>query len=327
MTNSESNPIPPVVDSDSGAHWSRSREAGTLFGLRFLDAVHTLFGRRVLSLILYPVVAYFYLVRSQARKASQQYLNQHFVTFPDQWSRRPGVIDGLRHFHEFAESVVDKLLSWRIAVSAGEFTLLDEPAVRRTEQETRGLLIIGSHHGSIENCRAFLQSNLNHVVNLLVYDKNAENYVQLMNDFNDEARVNIYQVDEFSIATMLLFREKVQRGEWVFVAGDRAPLSGDQRTIPATFLGREARFPVGPYLLAHALQCPVRLMFSWKNHSGSDQQLYFDVVEFAEKISLPPKKRDQRLEELVQAYAARLESVVRVAPFQWFNFFKYWDEN
>lgn len=315
-----------MSSSEVSGHWANSIEAGTLGGLRFLSLVQRVLGRRVLSVFMYPVVAYFYVVRSEARRASAAYLSQHYKSFPDDWSRPPNRLDSLRHFLEFAESVIDKLLSWRIPVSAEDFSLIDEPAVRRTEQDNRGLLVIGSHHGSIENCRAFLQSSLEHVVNLLVYDKNAQNYVQLMQDFNDEARVNIYQVDEFSISTMLLFREKVKRGEWIFIAGDRIPISGDNRTLPVKFLGAEARFPVGPYLLAHALQCPVRLMFSWQNHVGKDKKLYFNVVEFSERISLPPRLREERLAVLVQEYATHLESVVRRAPFQWFNFYEFWND-
>ena len=303
--------------------WSTDREAGSLFGLKLLWLVYRLFGRRTLSFLLLPVSGYYFLTRSGARRASSQYLNRHFLKFADDWSRSPGVSDQLRHFHEFAESVVDKLLAWRVPVRRHDFTLLDEAVVRRTELDSRGLLIIGSHHGCIEFSRGFLQNDLDHVINLLVYDRHSGNYVQMMREFSDESRINIYQVDEFSISTMLLFKEKIERGEWIFVAGDRVPVSGTERTVPVQFLGGEALFPVGPYLLAHALQCPVRLMFSWKNHTGKDQNIYFNVVEFSDQIRLP-RQRDAALLNYAQRYAAELEKVVRVAPYQWFNFYDYW---
>lgn len=324
-TSADDQRLPPAGDS-TRRHWSNRTEAGTLLGLKILWWVYRLLGRRVLSWVLYSVAAYFYLLRGDARRASHEYLQQHYEWFPDSWHRKPSVLDSLRHFHEFAESVVDKLLAWQVQVEASDFTLLNADAVRRTEQETCGLLIIGSHHGNIEHCRAFLQSSLSHVVNLLVYDRHAENFVQMMRDFSNDSRINVYQVDEFSIATMLLFREKIQRGEWVFVAGDRVPPSGEERTVPVKFMGREALFPIGPYLLAHALQCPVRLMFSWRNHTGGDKSLYFDVVDFAERINLPPRTRDQGVRELAQRYANELEKVVRSAPYQWFNFYHYWSD-
>lgn len=308
------------------SEWHRRREAGSLVGLKSLWLIYRLLGRRALSFALYPIVAYFYLVRGDARRASHEFLCQHHVYFKDEWDHKPGWRDGLRHFYEFSESVVDKLLAWKESVLAEDFTLLDPAVVRRTEQETRGLLIIGSHHGNIEYCREFLQGSLSHVVNLLVYDRHAGNFVRLMREFSDDSRINVYQVDEFSVATMLLLREKIQRGEWVFVAGDRIPLSGAERTVEASFLGRSARFPIGPYLLARALQCPVRLMFSWRNHIGNDQRLYFNVVEFAEQVTLPPRIRDEKIRQLAQSYACELEKVVRVAPYQWFNFYPYWSD-
>ncbi|TGD72671.1 acyltransferase [Mangrovimicrobium sediminis] len=313
-----------TVSGPTGGHWSNARESGSLAGLRLLWGVHRLLGRRALSLLLKPVVVYFIAVRTQARRGAWQYLQAHYQRFPERWQRAPGRLDLYRQFREFAESVVDKLLAWHLEIDADEFHQVNPAATEKLLNDPRGQLIIGSHLGNIEYCRGYMHRYESKVVNILVYERHAGNYVEMMRRMNPESRINVYQVDEFDITTILLLKEKIEAGQWVFIAGDRIPLSGTERTVEVEFLGRPTRLPIGPYLLAKALQCPVWLMFSYKNYGGSDHRLYFEVVEYSEQVKLPRKQRDAALQSLAQGYANHLERICRDAPYQWFNFYDYW---
>ena len=308
-------------------HWSTMREAGTLTGLRFLWAVHRWFGRGAVSLLLRPVVWYFVLFRSQARRGSRDFLLTHWHCFPEQWPHKPGFRASLRHFREFAETVVDKLMAWHLELDPSLFYIRDKETHQRLLNDKRGQLIIGSHLGNIEYCRGFMQRYKSQTINVLLHDRHAQNYVAMMQRLNPESRVNVYQVEEFDIATILQFKNKIDAGEWVFIAGDRTPLSGNMRTVAVEFMGRKTQLPIGPYLLARALECPVKLMFAYRNYCSDDNRLYFDVIDFAERMELPPRQRQQLLTDYAQEYANHLEAVCREAPFQWFNFYPYWQDN
>jgi len=104
------------------------------------------------------------------------------------------------------------------------------------------------------------------------------------------------------------------------LAGDRVPAHEAGRTVDAPFLGASAPFAQGPYILAHALDCPVYLFFCVKESDG--YHMYFE--QFAERISLPRPTRAQHLAQWAQRYAARLEFYCRKTPYQWFNFFDFW---
>ena len=143
--------------SDTSArHWWQVREAGTLLGLRFLWAIYRLFGRRLVSLLQSPTVMYFLLFRPCSRRASEDYLQTHFRYFPAQWDHQPSLMDSARHFREFAETVVDKLLSWCIHIDVNDFHFPNPQAVQALRQDPRGQLIIGSHMGNLEYCRGFM---------------------------------------------------------------------------------------------------------------------------------------------------------------------------
>ncbi|BFM06652.1 hypothetical protein [Halioxenophilus aromaticivorans] len=313
--------------SADALHWSSMREAGTLTGLRFLWAVHRYFGRPAVSFLLRPIVWYFVLFRAQARRGSLEFLTTHWQCYPELWKKKPGLSASLRHFREFAETVVDKLMAWHLELDPNLFYIRDKETHRRLLNDTRGQLIIGSHLGNIEYCRGFMQRYKSQTINVLLHDRHAQNYVAMMQSMNPQSRVNVFQVDEFDITTILQFKDKIDAGEWVFIAGDRTPPSGNTRTVAVTFMGRTAHLPIGPYLLARALECPVKLMFAYRNYCGDDNRLYFDVVDFADQIKLPAKRRQQLLQDYAQQYANHLEKVCREAPYQWFNFYSYWADS
>jgi predicted LPLAT superfamily acyltransferase len=128
------------------------------------------------------------------------------------------------------------------------------------------------------------------------------------------------QVTEMNPGTMIALKAAIEHGDWVAIAGDRTPVRGDERISIAPFLGQDAPFPQGPYVLAHLLECPVYLMFCMQQKGGYG--LYFEM--FAERITLPRRDKQAAISEWAARYAKRLESFCLMDPFQWYNFFDFW---
>lgn len=305
-------------------HWSHIQEVGTLSGLRLLHITHKYCGRKFLSLLLAPIVIYFFLFKSVARKSSLEYLRQHANTFPEKWQKPPGNFQTLKHFYIFSESIVDKLLAWCTDIDSERFIINDINSVETLLRDKRGQLIIGSHFGNLEYCRGFMQRYKNKVINILVHDKHSTNYNTLMQQLNPDSRLNIFQVEDFDVGSMLLIKNKIDNGEWVFIAGDRTPLSGSTHTTPVNFLGKTAQLPIGPYLLAKGLHCPVKLMFSYCDYFSKGKPIYFDLVEFSEELTIDRKHRDRHLQSYAQQFAKQLEIRCKNSPYHWFNFYHFW---
>ncbi len=301
-------------------HWSTLREAGTYRGILFMLWLHRHLGRRVFNLALYPVMTYFFIAVPVARRASLEYLQRHQQSFPHCWDRPPGYRDVFRHMYAFGQSILDKLLAWSAPIDEGEFEIADEALLASFMQKDSGQLIIGSHFGNLEYCRGFVQRYKNKVINALVYDQHSANFVNAMQSLSEDSRVHIYQVDQLDIPTILTLKAKIEAGEWLFIAGDRIPLSGEQRTVNVRFLGHDAPLPIGPYMLAKMLECEVQLMFSYRTRDA----IRFELVPFADKITVPRGQRDHALQSLAQRFADALEKQCEQAPFQWFNFYPYW---
>lgn len=305
-------------------HWSSIREAGTLFGLQFLGFVYKVFGRWPVTLCLLPTVAYFVLFKGATRSSSQEYLQKHYQSYPEQWAKKPNLWSTCKHLFLFAETVVDKLLSWIIEIDADNFVIDHPERIEALMADDRGQLIIGSHMGNLEYCRGFMHRYKSKSINILVHDQHSQNYNTIMQQLNPDSRLNVFQVSEFDIPTMLSIKAKIDAGEWVFIAGDRSPLSGTERTAEVQFLGQTAQLPIGPYMLAKGLGCPVKLMFSYCDYFRKGKPVHFEVVNFSDRVMFDRKQRQQQIQEYAQQFADELSAQCKKAPYQWFNFYDFW---
>jgi predicted LPLAT superfamily acyltransferase len=136
---------------------------------------------------------------------------------------------------------------------------------------------------------------------------------------NDKVRLMQVQAIDPAVATQL--GQRVERGEFIAITGDRMPLAGS-RHVWADFLGQPAPFPIGAYVLAAALRCPLAAMACV--HEGDGYALRFET--FADRVALPRAARDAALVSYATQFAHWLELQLRAAPYDWFNFFAFWDQ-
>jgi predicted LPLAT superfamily acyltransferase len=300
-------------------HWAQIDEVTFVAGIRFLFVVFRVLGRWPFRVLLYPVVAFYVARYPSARAASRAYLARVWRSrgFPE---RDVDLRLILRHFVAFSECILDRLRVWSgsIAIDDVEFHGRDVVAARIASG--RGGLFISAHLGNIDLCRALSKHRPGLKLTALVHTKHATAFNRLLADVNQESDLNLVQVTEITPETAALLRERVDRGEYVVIAGDRTPVTPQARATTAEFLGAPAAFPVGPYVLAALLQCPTYLIFCLDIEGR--YHVFYEL--FRDEIRMPRGDRDALLAQLAGAYAERLAHFCRLAPLQWFNFFDFW---
>lgn len=302
-------------------HWSRIPESGSRWGLRFILQAYRILGYRFAGWCLYPVTVYFWLANISARKASGDYLHRLYLHTPNAFHAKPGPRDSFRHMLAFAYSGLDKLAAWAGDLASKDVEFPDQSGFKQLAYSRRGALLIGAHLGNLEMTRALARKLPDVVINAVVYTDHAQRFNDMLASVDPDFHVNLIQVSSLGPETAILLREKIERGEWLVIVGDRTPPSENGRTVQAEFLGQPAPFAQGPWILAHLLDCPVYLFFCPRLRDGR----YRVVFEpFAEHVALPRHNREAKMTQLAQRYASRLEALCCLAPLQWFNFYDFW---
>lgn len=305
----------------SQPHWAGQRERGSFILMKFTAWLARLLGRRLISPLLYLIVLYFYLFGAEARRSIYQY-QRNLATWSGRRELQPSRLSVLRHFMSFTDTLLDKLDVWNGKLGLEQVTLIDPSnACTQLRQEGRGQMLVAAHLGNLEVCRALAELGEQVTMNVLVHTKHAEQFNRLLGEAG-ATHLRLIQVSELDAAIMLQLSERLERGEWLAIAGDRVPLTGS-RTVDVNFLGKPAAFPQGPWLLAGLLQCPVNLIHCLK----IDSRYQVIIEPFAERLHWKRSERDAVIRHWTQRYADQLAQRCLDAPLQWFNFYPFWNED
>ncbi|STU10452.1 glycosyl transferase / Lysophospholipid acyltransferase [Klebsiella pneumoniae] len=211
--------------------------------------------------------------------------------------------------------MLDKVAGWRGELKLGRdivFAPRAEEALNSAS--TQGKLLLASHLGDVEACRALAQRQGGKVVNALVFSENAQRFKQVMEEMVPQAGINLLPVNDIGPETAMLLKDKLDRGEWVAIVGDRIAVNpqrgGDWRVSWSSFMGQPAPFPQGPFILAALLRCPVLLIFALQREG----KLHIHCEAFADPLPLPRAERQQALQLAIDRYAARLEHFALMSP-------------
>lgn len=301
-------------------NWANIEEVGVYWLMRFALLLRIMLGGIIFRAVLFPIVTYYFLFNKNARMASLNFLAHIHHQLPHSLIR-PTLWYSFKHFMAFAQSITDKLTAWSGKLSYDDVEVHGREEFYKSIGHQQGALILGAHLGNTEISRALASMHKRAKLNILVHTKHAKNFNRLLNNVSTENCMELIQVTELSPALAIILDQKISAGEFVFIVGDRIPVNNG-RTLTARFLGEDAQFAQGPFILGSLLKCPVYTLFCIKQ--ANKYHIYFE--HFADRIKLPRQNREAALQDFINAYAARLEKYCLMAPLQWFNFYYYWQQ-
>jgi predicted LPLAT superfamily acyltransferase len=302
------------------SHWAQLGESTFVLGIWVLYGVHRLLGRGPFRLLLYPVVLVYWLTRGTARRASLQYL-QRLQETHSVFARSPGWRESLRHFFLFGETLLDKMLAVGGRYEGARVQFQGQDDILAALRAGQGGVIVTAHMGCLELTQTVAARREGLRLTVLVHTAHAERFNRVLARIDPTANVRLLQVESFSPAMAMLLSDRVAAGEYIAIAGDRIPVRGD-RLVKAEFLGRKAPFPAGPYLIASLLGCPVFALACL--HHGEGYRV--SIQRLSDRIVLPRATRAGALATEAARYAAWIEARLRESPYDWFNFFPFWDQ-
>ncbi len=292
------------------AAWVRRRERGSIFLLRIMAFLSLHLGRRCSRSVLYGIALYFLLFAPEARRASRRYLGMAL-------GRKAAPSDGFRQILSFATTIHDRVYlinrqfdKFDISI-AGETTLLAESKIGR------GALLLGAHMGSFEVMHSLGRHQNGLHVTMAMYEENARKINATLAAINPNWAADIVSLGR--IDAMLKISERLKQGCFVGVLADRT--LGAEPVQSVTLLGQPALLPTGPMRAAALLRCPVYFMAGLYRGNNRYHVVFEPIADFSAMVV---GSRDIAVRRAIERYAAVLDQYCRSDPYNWFNFFDFW---
>jgi predicted LPLAT superfamily acyltransferase len=291
--------------------WIESPERGTPGMLRLIDWIALHIGRAAARLLLYPITLYFLISAHAARRVAYDYLKR-VRGRPAHWWHV------FRHFHCFGATILDRFYLLRGEFQRFDVKLHHKEILHRQVESGKGCILLGSHLGSFEVLRTLGVTQQDFPLKVIMDKIHNQNITRFLDALNPEIASTVIVSDRPDF--LLRVKESLDAGFLIGMLGDR--VSSDGKTTQCNFLSAPATFPAGPILLASIMHCPVILFFGVYRGSN-DYEIYFERL--AEEIILNHDRRAEDIQHWMQRYVDRLEHYTRVAPYNWFNFYPFWD--
>jgi predicted LPLAT superfamily acyltransferase len=160
---------------------------------------------------------------------------------------------------------------------------------------------------------------LNTTVNVIMLDAEHQKIKEYLSTFTRKS-FHIIPIGDDNTHVYEISRA-LKDHEIVCMHGDR--FMPGSKTISCRVLGEIALLPTGPFYLAMKYAVPVSFVFAMKQ-SNRHYHFYATPPKFyAQQASL--SKRNDMLTQMVGDYAAAIEEKLKQYPYQWFNYYDFWN--
>ncbi|HSD35858.1 MAG TPA: acyl-CoA synthetase [Rhodocyclaceae bacterium] len=305
---------PPATakpDGQDAQHWTTRSERGSLWAVRLMIRLSLTLGRWPTRPILWLIAVYFVCAAPEARRASRDYLSRVF-------GRKASLWQVFRHFLCFSITVHDRVFILNDQGNLFDIRMHGEEAMHTMNDQHGGLLLFGAHMGSFDALRAAARNLSERRITMAMYEENARQISQMLADINPAAAREILPLGRFD--SMLQVQERLAAGEIVGILADRSFGKSEMRLTPV--LGTEAPLPISAFRMAALLRVPVFFMVSLYR-GGNRYDVHFE--QLADFTDYPPAEKEAVMEEARRNYADLLTRFCHEAPYNWFNFFEFWN--
>ena len=288
----------------------QGKSKGTPLGYRIFVFVIRTFGLAPAYLLLRFVVCYYLLFSWSSSKHIYRYF-RHFHHYPALKS----CFSIYRNYFIFGQTLLDKIVVMAGIDNKFTYEFDGEDNLRDIVKGGRGGILLSAHVGNWEAAGHLLR-RLDTRVNVVMYDAEHQQIKEYLQQVTGGRNLNVILIRP-DMSHVYAMGEALQKNELICLHADRF-LEGN-KTILRTFLGEEAHFPQGPFLLSSSFKVPVSVVFAFKE---SPTHYHFYGSETIERSS--DESKVDFMDRLLTSFVNELEQKVKLYPEQWFNYFNFW---
>ncbi|CAG4995033.1 hypothetical protein DYBT9275_01527 [Dyadobacter sp. CECT 9275] len=256
--------------------------------------------------LLRIVTYYYYLFASGPRNILIQFYQNSF-----HFSKEKARKLARRNFYIFGQTLVDRAAFLLGKVDTFSHTFENEQYLVDIRNAGKGGILLSAHVGNWETAGNLLKGRITPTINIVMLDAEVESIKKFMQLSTGGPKFNVIPIKN-DLSHIISIRNALISNEFVAIHADRY-LDG-AKFIEMEFLGKTARFPMGPFIIASKFDAPVTFVFATKDGTHSYH------LSATEPITVRLKP-----EQIARQYVQELERKVRQYPEQWFNYYDFFN--
>lgn len=292
----------------------RGQSRGNVLGYRIFIFLLKNLGIGAAYFLLKFVAFYFFISSPKTSKIIFDYFHNKL-----KYRKLMSIVNTYKNFNIFGQVLIDK-----IAILSGlrdkyTFNFDGEEHLKNMVKDNTGGIIVNAHVGNFEIAGQLLE-RLNTRFNVLLVDAEHQKLKKYLSNVMTQKNIRFIPIKE-DLSHILLLTEAFNNKELIAMNGDRY-VKGNS-VLKVKFLGKEAYFPTGPFLMASKFNVPVTYAFALKEtkyhyHFYATTPRYF-------KRYIDNEKQEKEILKGINEYVRELEKMVVKYPLQWFNYYNFWE--
>ena len=285
------------------------KSRGAVLGYKIFIFLIKKFGIRAAYTLLYFVAFYFLFFSVKGTKASYYYFYKRLGH-----SKISSFLKVYKSYFSFGKTIIDKF-----AIASGlkdkfTYNFENEQSLKDILKEKKGGILISAHVGNFEIAEYFFSrvDEFSTQINLVTTDLEHSAIKGYLESVSLKTNMKFIIIKE-DMSHIFEMNNALNNNELICFTGDR--YFEGSKFLTEKLLGKEANFPAGAFILGSRLKVPVIFLYIMKQ---SSKHYHF----FAEEAMF----KDRDAQDLLKQYTKSIERILKKYPYQWFNYFDFWND-
>ncbi|MEO6230616.1 MAG: lipid A biosynthesis acyltransferase [Ferruginibacter sp.] len=289
----------------------QGKSRGNKLGYRIFVWILKNFGVQPAYFLLKFVVLYFFIF---SFKSSRQLFNLYHNRLKFGWLSTISKL--YKNYYLLGQSIIDKVVIMAGISNKFTFNFDGEENLRDIAALNQGGMLLSAHVGNWD-IAGHLLKRLDTKINIVIFDGEYQKIKEYLDKVTGKQGVNVIVIRN-DLSHIYAINDAFKNNELVCMHADRY-IEGN-KTLTTKFCGEDAKFPMGPFLLAAQFKVPVSFVFALKETST---HYHF----FAGKpVNYSSMNKSEMMQAMLDDFSREMESKLKDYPAQWFNYYDFWKQ-
>lgn len=294
------------MDESNNIKWS-GKTGGQKWMQKSLIFLFKWINIRILYAVMSLVIPFYMLFNRKGYMSMYSYFHERLSYTPFK-----SFINVYVNHYTFGQIILD-----RFAFYAGKrfnINIIGNENYENLINEENGFIMLSSHIGNYELAGYHLKATKKNIY-ALIFGGETETVMKNRSKMFDGHNINMIPVKS-DMSHLFEINNALRDGNIVSMPGDR--IFGSVKYVDLMFLGKNAKFPMGPFAIAAQRDVPIISIFVMKEAT-------YNYTIYVNEINSSGNNRKEKVESMSKQFINNLEDIVLKYPTQWFNYYNFWE--